>query len=265
MTKENALTVINTTLQSARSQFEVALPNRADVGRFIRVALTEIRKNPDLLKCDPNSLAGSVLQAAQVGLEVGGIFGHAYLVPYKSECQLQVGYRGFIELARRSGQIVSISARVVREGDHFDYEYGLQEKLIHRPGISSQSKLTHVYAVARMKDGGHQFEVMTYDQVEHVRKSSPGGNRGPWRDHFEEMAKKTVIRRLFKYLPVSAEAQAAVTLDELADAGVSQKNDKVLEGEVIPAQSKSAIDAINDEAVGGEAVSEGEDQEERVV
>ena len=136
-----------------------------------------------------------------------------------------------IDLARRSGQIVSISARTVRDGDNFHFEYGLNESLTHIPGENEDSPITHVYAVAKLKDGGIQFEVMTKKQIEKVREKSKAGDSGPWKDHWEEMAKKTVIRRLFKYLPVSIEMQRAVILDEKAEANVDQEHASIFEGE----------------------------------
>ncbi len=142
-----------------------------------------------------------------------------------------IGYRGMIDLARRSGQIASLSARVVREGDEFSFEFGLDEKLIHRPGENEDAPVTHVYAVARLKDGGTQFEVMTRKQIELVRSLSKAGNNGPWVTHWEEMAKKTAIRRLFKYLPVSIEIQRAVSMDEKEPLTIDPADSSVLTGE----------------------------------
>ncbi|HFI9552332.1 TPA: recombination protein RecT [Escherichia coli] len=165
--------------------------------------------------------------------------GHAYLLPFgnkneksgKKNVQLIIGYRGMIDLARRSGQIASLSARVVREGDEFSFEFGLDEKLIHRPGENEDAPVTHVYAVARLKDGGTQFEVMTRKQIELVRSLSKAGNNGPWVTHWEEMAKKTAIRRLFKYLPVSIEIQRAVSMDEKEPLTIDPADSSVLTGE----------------------------------
>ncbi|WP_114146687.1 recombination protein RecT, partial [Escherichia coli] len=176
--------------------------------RMIRIATTEIRKVPALGNCDTMSFVSAIVQCSQLGLEPGSALGHAYLLPFgnkneksgKKNVQLIIGYRGMIDLARRSGQIASLSARVVREGDEFRFEFGLDEKLIHRPGENEDAPVTHVYAVARLKDGGTQFEVMTRKQIELVRSLSKAGNNGPWVTHWEEMAKKTAIRRLFKYL-----------------------------------------------------------------
>lgn len=215
-----------------KAQFQAALPKHMTAERMARIVTTEIRKTPALAKCDQASFLGSVIQCAQLGLEPGNSLGHAYLLPYGSHVQLIIGYRGMIDLARRSGQIISLSARAVREHDEFDYQLGLHEDLIHKPFEGEDAgEITHVYAVAKLQGGGVQFEVMSRAQVEAVRAQSKAGKSGPWVTHFEEMAKKTVIRRLFKYLPVSVEIQRAVVLDERAEAGANQHHEDVLMGE----------------------------------
>lgn len=183
---------------SMKGQIAAALPRHMAPDRMIRIITTEIRKTPALATCDMQSFIGAVVQCSQLGLEPGGALGHAYLLPFgngkaksgQSNVQLIIGYRGMIDLARRSGQIVSISARTVRDGDQFHYEYGLDETLKHVPGDNESSPITHVYAVAKLKDGGVQFEVMTFNQIEKVRGQSKAGNNGPWQTHWEEMAKK---------------------------------------------------------------------------
>lgn len=215
-----------------KAQFQAALPKHMTAERMARIVTTEIRKTPALAKCDQASFLGSVIQCAQLGLEPGNSLGHAYLLPYGSQVQLIIGYRGMIDLARRSGQIISLSARTVREHDEFDYQLGLHEDLIHKPFEGEAAgEITHVYAVAKLQGGGVQFEVMSRAQVEAVRAQSKASKSGPWVTHFEEMAKKTVIRRLFKYLPVSVEIQRAVVLDERAEAGANQHHEDVLMGE----------------------------------
>lgn len=197
--------------------------------RIASIASLEIKKNQSLAGVDPITLFGSILQSAQLGLEIGGALGHAYLVPFRSkkgaEAQFIVGYRGMIDLARRSGQIVSLQAHEVRANDEFDFEFGLDEKLVHKPAATKRGEVTHFYAVAKLVGGGHQIEVMSLEEVELVRNSSKAGQSGPWVSHFVEMGKKTVIRRLFKYLPVSVELQKAVSLDELADEGIQTNRD----------------------------------------
>lgn len=222
-----------------KNQLAMALPKHMNPDRMARIVTTEIRKTPALANSNIQSFLGAVVQCSQLGLEPGGALGHAYLLPFgngkaddgKSNVQLIIGYRGMIDLARRSGQIISISARIVRDGDDFHYEYGLNEDLKHTPKADESAPITYVYAVARLKDGGSQFEVMTFNQIESVRKQSKAGDKGPWMTHWEEMGKKTVIRRLFKYLPVSIEIQQAVILDEKAEAGISQDNEMILDAD----------------------------------
>ncbi len=228
-----------------KSQLAAALPRHMTPERMARIVTTEVRKTPQLLKCERNSFLGAVIQCAQLGLEPGNSLGHAYILPFdkrekqgsqwvtvRTDAQLIIGYRGMIDLARRSGQIISISARTVREGDEFNYKFGLEEDIHHIPSDEAgDGVITHVYAVARLRDGGVQFEVMSNQQIAAVQAQSKSKDSGPWKTHWEEMAKKTVIRRLFKYLPVSVEIQRAVTLDEHAEAGLPQGNEYVFDGD----------------------------------
>jgi recombination protein RecT len=222
-------------------QIAKALPKHMDTEHLSRTALTEIRKNPELGKCDAISLFGAIIQCAQLGLEPGSVLGHAYLLPFRNtkenrtDVQFIVGYRGMIDLARRSGQIVSLQAHSVYEGDKFDFAYGLDEKLEHVPtsDIDNRGEMIAVYAVAKLQGGGYQIEVMWKKEVDLIRAQSKAGNFGPWKTHYEEMAKKTVIRRLFKYLPVSVEVQTAATLDERAESGISQDNHFIIDEEII--------------------------------
>ena len=216
-----------------KAQMALALPRHMTADRLARIALTEIRKTPALGRCDQTSFLGAIMQCAQLGLEPGNALGHAYLLPYGNQVQLIVGYRGMIDLARRSGQILSIEARAVYAADKFHVALGLNPDLIHEPNWESGERgdLRFVYAVAKLKDGGTQFEVMSRQDVERVRSQSKAGKSGPWVTHFEEMAKKTVIRRLFKYLPVSIELATAVTLDEQAEIGIPQDNPLTIDQE----------------------------------
>lgn len=249
--KSNPNTAVVTSVQGLlvkfKDQIQAALPKGLTAERLSRIALTELRKNPKLLECEPTSFMGAVMQCAQLGLEPGSELGHVYLVPYenrranKIEVQLQIGYRGMLDLTRRSGQIRSISAHTVHEKDQFHYAFGLQEKLEHVPAPGDRGEMIYVYAVAFFKDGGYQFEVLSKKEVEKSRDSSRSGKFGPWVTHFDEMAKKTAIRKLFKYLPISIEVQKAVGLDELAEAGVSQDNDAFLMGESASDASGGAV------------------------
>ena len=210
------------------AQIKAALPRHMTAERMARVAITEIRKTPDLAKCDVRTFMGAVMQLSQLGLEPGGSLGHAYLIPFKNtktstvDVQLIIGYRGMIDLARRSGQVSTIQAVIVREGDEFNVRLGDSPKMDHVPAWDDDKPMTHAYCVVVFKDGSRQFDVMSRSQIEKIRKQSRAGTSGPWVTHFEEMARKTVIRRLFKYLPVSIELQRAVMLDERGDAGLAQ-------------------------------------------
>ena len=225
-----------------QAQMALALPKSMTADRLTRIVMTECRKAPALLKCAPESFYGAVLQCAALGLEPGSALGHCYLLPFgngkdkqgRPNAQLIIGYRGMIDLARRSGQIVSLSAYCVHEQDTFNYKLGLDPDIEHIPAsVADRGKVTHVYAVAKLKGGGVQFEVMSRAEIEAVRKTSKAGTSGPWASHWDEMAKKTVIRRLFKYLPVSIEAVRAVEIDEKSDRGEAVTQQDFIEGEFI--------------------------------
>lgn len=234
-----------------KEQMALALPKHMTADRLARIALTEIRKVPALARCDQTSFLGAIMQCAQLGLEPGGTLGHAYLLPFENrkkgitEVQFIVGYRGMLDLARRSGQIISIEARAVYAADRFHVALGLNPDLTHEPDweAAERGPLRFVYAVAKLKDGGTQFEVMSRAEIERVRSQSKAGQNGPWVTHFDEMAKKTVIRRLFKYLPVSIELATAVGLDEQSEAGQHQDN---------PLTDAITIDNDTGEITGGE-------------
>lgn len=161
------------------------------------------------------------MQASQLGLEPDGVLGQAYLVPYRNrgqlEAQFQVGYRGYISLAMRSGQVKSISAEVVYEGDKFDYSFGTDQYLKHRPALKGRGEPVGVYAIAALDGGGHVFRVLSVDDVEGVRACSRAKDDGPWVTHWNEMARKTAVRALAKYLPMSVELQRAAVEDEHRD------------------------------------------------
>ncbi len=220
-----------------KKQMALALPKHLTPDRFTRIALTEIRKNPELAKCDQASFLGAIIQCAQLGVEPGDSLGRAYLIPFENrkkgikECQLIIGYRGLLDLARRSGTINSISAHCVYENDLFDFEYGLEEKLRHVPNRDNRGNVIAVYGIAKFKDGGYQFEVMFKNAIDKIRGTSKSASSSysPWSTNYEEMARKTVLRRLCKFLPCSVELQQAVSLDELADLGKQDFDSNVID------------------------------------
>lgn len=212
-------------------QLKAALPRHITPDRMARLALTTLRRDPKLALCNIESFYGAVMQCAQLGLEPG-ILGQCWILPYKGEAQLIVGYRGYIALAWRSDQIQTIQVHAVFGGekpDQFRYTYGLNPTLTHIPepaNAHDPATITHVYCVIRTKGDGVLFDVMTKLEVDRIRAMSPAVKAGkrdtPWFQHYEEMAKKTVIRRLMKMAPMSVELARAAHLDELADNGESQ-------------------------------------------
>ncbi len=199
------------------------MPKHASPERLFQIALSAYNTTPHLKECSPGSVLSCVMKCAALGMEPSAVdgLGRAYILPYKNgktgryEAQLILGYKGMIDLARRSGQLVDISARVVREGDEFEYAFGLEERLRHVPSTEPPAgrQVTHVYMVAHFRDGGHYFEVMSREEVEAVRRRSKSPDKGPWATDWEAMAKKTVVRRAFPFMPVSVEAQEASAQD----------------------------------------------------
>lgn len=238
-----------------QKQMALAMPKSMTPDRLTRIVMTECRKTPALLKCAPESFYGAVLQCAALGLEPGSALGHCYLLPFgngkdrsgRPNAQLIIGYRGMIDLARRSGQIISLQAWTVHAQDTFNYQLGLDPDIQHVPASTAdRGPVTHVYAVAKLKGGGIQFEVMSRAEIEKVRSTSKAGNTGPWASHWEEMAKKTVIRRLFKYLPVSIEAVRAVEIDEKTDRGEATTDQDFLDAEFIEKGDVNDAEYIDD-------------------
>lgn len=190
-----------------------ALPRHVTPERMARIAVTVVRANPKLAECSPASFLGALLTASQLGLEPGPT-GEAYFVPYKQTCTFIPGYRGLIKLARQSGQVADIYAEKVCEKDEFEVTLGLNRDIRHRVvDRTDRGAVTDVYAVAKFKDGTNTFVTMTVAEVEAIRKRSMASGSGPWVTDWEAMAKKTVVRQLAKWLPLSPEFAAATSLD----------------------------------------------------
>lgn len=196
-------------------QIRKALPSVITPERFTRIVLTALSSNPKLQACTPMSVMGAMMQAAQLGVEPNTPLGQAYLIPYGGLCQFQLGYKGLIDLAYRSGEVSSIQAHEVHENDVFEYEYGLEPKLRHVPAQTDRGPVTFYYAVLKLKNGGVGFEVMSREDVEKfAMKKSKAYRNGPWQTDFDEMAKKTVLKKVLKYAPLKTEFARAVASDE---------------------------------------------------
>ena len=206
-------------IEQQRGQIARALPMNMDPERFARIVITECKRNPTLLECDPTTLLGAVMLAAQLGLEPGPL-GHFYLVPFRNkksgrrEVQPIIGYKGYIELTRRSGQVLSIVARPVHAADRFSYRYGSDEHIDHVPASANRGPAVYYYGVAKFKDGGQLIHVMSREDVDVFRKRSAASSAGPWVTDYDAMAAKTVIRRMVPFLPLTVEAAHLVTGDE---------------------------------------------------
>lgn len=252
-------------LKRFEPEIQRALPRHLSADRMARIITTAIRANPKLAKCTPMSFFGSVIQASQLGLETNTPSGHAYLIPYGRECQLIIGYRGMIELAYRSKQIVKLIAREVRDGDEFAYSYGTDEYIHHVPSNDTdrdKKELTHVYAVARVRDGEHVFVVLTKSEVDARKQRSASAKSGssPWHTDYVAMAKKTAIRAISAFIPQSPELARAEALDVSSELGKRQELDpgitKIFEGETareIESQSEPVNEPPDDvDLPGGE-------------
>jgi recombination protein RecT len=193
-----------------------ALPAGYTVDRFIRLARTAIQTSPQLLECHPTSVVAALHRAASYGLDVGPV-GHAYLVPFGGKAQLIIGYRGMIALARRSGELASVEARAVRANDEFDYAFGLEQRLVHRPALSDRGDIVCFWGLARFTNGGTYFVVVDLDTIEAHRQESKTGaqDKGPWKTHYEAMGAKTVIRIMEPYLPLTTDAAEVMQGDEV--------------------------------------------------
>lgn len=207
-------------IQSMKPQIEKALPTVLTGERFTRMVLTAISTTPQLAECTPQSFMGAMMQAAQLGVEPNTPLGQAYLIPYRNhgqlECQFQIGYKGLLALFYRSGG-KDLQAHEVHENDTFEYELGLEPKLRHVPALTDRGPVILYYAVYHTKDGGSGFAVMSMDDIKaHMHQFSKAAGKGfsPWSTNFDEMAKKTVIKKVLKYAPMATDFVRAVAADE---------------------------------------------------
>lgn len=233
-----------------------ALPSVLTPERFSRMAMTAITKTPKLAECSPQSFIGSLLTAAQIGLEPNTPLGQAYLIPFYNskkriyECQFQVGYKGMIDLCNRSGEIKNIEAHIVYQNDEFEFEYGLDSKLKHKPCMSDKGAPVWVYALYRLNNGGYGFEVMSVDDcMAHGEKYSKAFNNSPWQTNPEEMMKKTVLKKVLKYAPVRSDFVKGTVADEtiqVADFGDTEDG----EINVIPVEIENSKEVEIDTETG---------------
>ena len=249
-------------LERLRPQLEMALPRHLTADRLLRVAMTAVQTTPKLLECDRTSLYRAVMMCAQLGLEPDGVLGQAYLIPFRVGGQLRVqfipGYKGLLSLARNSGEVNSIIAHEVRENDTFNFDFASGDPPHHTFDIRSErGEVIAFYGVARFKDGGLHWDMMTDSEVKRIRDGSQGYRaalatarkynkekpESPWVEHFVEMGKKSVIRRIAKYLPMSVQKAAAIA--EAYDTGravtLDPHGELVIEGDAIDTEEDTHV------------------------
>ncbi|MCW2300601.1 recombination protein RecT [Rhodococcus erythropolis] len=244
-------------IRGMEKQFQLAMPKGAEAQQLIRDALTCLRQTPKLQDCESNSVLGALMTCSQLGLRPG-VLGHAWVLPFwdnKSrgyKAQLVIGYQGLVELSYRSNQIASLSARTIFANDVYEVEYGLEEKLLHKPLMTGdRGEPVAYYAVVRFANGGSTYvvishvEMLKYKQKYATAKSKEGNVFGPWKDEFEGMAHKTCLRQLSKWMPKSTELALAVENDgavrvDLTPAAV--ETPQHIEGEIVDeAQTDPAV------------------------
>jgi recombination protein RecT len=221
-----------------KGQIEGVLARQIDPKRFTRMIVAQINKTPKLLECTPMSVVNSALQAASLGLEIRT--NQAYLVPFKdkwgkTQCNLLIDYRGKIDLAKRSGFIKDMEARLVYAADEFECSFGAEPRFIHRPflmhrhssgvwdrvSVEERGEVILGYAIAWIKGArAPHIEPMTYSEIEGIRSKSRSKNDGPWVTDWGQMARKTLIHRICNYIPQSPELAIAQDLDDRLDVDI---------------------------------------------
>jgi recombination protein RecT len=258
-------------LEQNRDQLAAALPGLIGPERFIRVALTTFHRSPDLLKCSAESLMAALFEAAQLGLTVDGVLGHAYIVPFNDRkrnrwlAQLIPGYKGYLNLAYRSGKVVVVQSYTIHENDSWEVEYGTEPFVKHTPIVEGDpGKPVAYYSVARLAGGGTAFSLMRKDEVDSIRKRSKASSQGPWVTDYEAMAWKSCVRRLVKWLDLSPDASRAVALEELAETKEGQ-NLAPVEVEAAPAEEQSELDALAEQMEEPELEEPTEEEQEKIL
>ena len=244
-------------VKSMERGIKAALPSVMTPERFTRMVLTALSSTPDLNDCTPQSFLGAMMSAAQLGLEPNTPLGQAYLIPYWNtkngtrEAQFQIGYKGLIDLAYRSGEVELVQAQCVYANDSFECRFGLEPKLEHIPADGERGELVKVYALFKTKSGGFGFEVMSVENIkEHAKKYSQSFNKSysPWKTNFEEMAKKTVLKKCLKYAPLKSDFARGITADETIKTEISD------DMYAIPAQEYYEAEAVDVNPDTGEVI-----------
>lgn len=234
-------------LLSMQDQFEACLPKMLPPDLFTRVALTGFRKTPELLECSRKSLLGALLETARLGLEP--CTEQAYLIPFKGECTLVIGYQGFVQLMYRTGQVKQVEVEMIHEADEWEDSRGDGARFFHRPAWTPDRARKDwtgqgrglpilAYSYAELVGGGRtKVEVCTRDRAEYIKREYAKAAKSPWKTgSFDAMWLKTPVRQLQKWAPKSAEIRRALAVDGATfdDAGEPDADLNVITGEIIP-------------------------------
>lgn len=227
-------------IKAMQPEIKKALPDVLTPERFTRMALSALNNTPKLAQCGQMSFLAALMNAAQLGLEPNTPLGQAYLIPYKNkgqlECQFQIGYKGLIELSYRNPLVQTIQAQCVYENDYFEYELGLNAKLIHRPVLHDRGELILFYGLFKLVNGGYGFEVMSKQEMDAFAleySKAVDSSFSPWKANYLSMAKKTVIKRALKYAPVKADFQKALISDSTIKHQIAEDMSEVVPEDII--------------------------------
>ena len=253
-------------IKSMEGEIKKALPSVLTPERFTRMMLSAVSNTPKLPECTPKSFLAAMMSAAQLGLEPNTPLGQAYLIPFKNkgvlEVQFQVGYKGLIDLAYRSGEVDIIQAQAVHENDVWECEFGIDPKLKHIPADTNRGEVVRYYAMFRTKTGGYGFEVMSVDDIKaHAQKYSQSFNSSfsPWKSNFDAMAKKTVLKQCLKYAPMKSDFVKAIASDETIKHELSEDMYSVTYETVYEDAIEAEAEVISEEVETGEVKDGGKD------
>lgn len=216
-------------IKAMEPEIKKALPSVITPERFTRIALNATSNNPELTQCTPISFISALLNAAQLGLEPNTPLGQAYLIPYKNkgklECQFQIGYKGLIDLAYRNGDMQTIQAHTVYSNDEFDFSYGLNGTLVHKPAKENRGEPVYFYGFFKTTNGGYSYNVMSKENMDEYAKNYSkafGSSFSPWKTNYKSMAKKTVLKQALKYAPIKTDLARCLTTDMSIKNSISE-------------------------------------------
>lgn len=234
-----------------QDRIAMVLPKTMTPERFTRIAINAVTNTPELAKCSPQSLIAALLKSAECGLEPNTALGEAYLIPYAGKVQFQISYQGLISLAYRANEGLQVEARCVHENDTFEYEFGFDPKLKHVPAMEERGEIAWVYAVVRIGGRVAAFEVMSKADINAHRRKYSKARTSPWDTAWEEMAKKTVLKKALKYVPKSVEMANSIAADEHPldiDLNSEAFQPIVEEANVVDAEYTVSEDGVIDES-----------------